>query len=755
MPGRPSLALLAGSGLVVWGAAACSPPDVPPVLGASVVEWVQGAPDPAPALEAEAVVDPGATSLTALLARAAPDTATARRTLEHLERAMGDWREASDPADLIDAAWRVDRALEALPTLEDWRPLIRAELLAKAGDTTGVRTALEQVDPESGFLERWGWRFGVEALEEAGDLARARSAAEAVALGDAQAAMATLAWFRSGELALAAGDTAAALERLGWALAAGPGNTSARSAALRLADLPRPPDRDQDLAIARALVTAGEWRKAADGLTTLLRDGEGPEVVQARIRLDLGRALFELRRFTPARETLAPLMGDAVPAEFAAPALYWTGRAALAAGNVSGAETAFLRLARRAPESPLAEQGLLLLINREGVMPPTPRSLELLEELFALEAPGAAGELAAIRIGTGKYLRGDYDQAAVTFTRFLEGSPRTLTRQQATYWSALVHERRGDREGARALLEQVHVLSPLTFYGVFAGERIGAPVLAEGIGPGPAPTAGMDRELANALIRLRVHRLVPTPGSFALELDRLNAHFLARGDEAYDFAEAMIHGGLAIHGIVLGRDLQRREGEWNLRLLRIVHPFPYRDEVIQESRRKGLDPFFVAGLIRQESMFDARISSPAGAVGLMQLMPATAQQVARSEGIRYSREGLEDPRTNIRLGTNFLATLVNRFDGRAEDALSAYNAGPTRIRQWRQRPEYGDRDVFMEHIPFAETRNYVKLVQQYARIYTALYGCGDFQPCLGDSYPEVLARSLTAGGAPTTTAVAR
>jgi soluble lytic murein transglycosylase len=754
MPGPRTLALLTGT-LVVWGAAGCSPPDVPPVLGATVVDWMQGTPAPAPALETEAALDPGPSSLAALLARAAPDTATARRTLEYLERAMADWRESSDPADLMDAAWRVDRALEALPTLEDWRPLLRAELLAKAGDTTAVRTALEQVDPESGFLERWGWRFRVDALEEAGDLARARSAAEAVALGDGQAGMAPRAWFRSGELALAAGDTAAALDRLGWALAAGPGNASARSAAVRLADLPRPPEREQELAIARALLAAGEWQKAADGLTALLGESDGSEVVQARIRLDLGRALFELRRFTPARETLAPLLGDAVPTELSAPALYWYGRAYLAAGDISGAETAFLRLARRAPESSLAEQGLLLLINREGVMPPTPRSLELLEELFALEAPGAGGELAAIRIGTGKYLRGDYDEATVTFTRFLERSPRTLTRQQAAYWSALSQERRGDRDGARLLMEQVYAENPLTFYGVFAGERIGAPVLAEGIGSGPAPTQGIERELANALIRLRVHRLVPTPGSFALELDRLNAHFLARGDEAYAFAEAMIQGGFALHGIVLGRDLQRREGEWNLRLLRIVHPFPYRDEVIQESRRKGLDPFFVAGLIRQESMFDARISSPAGAVGLMQLMPATARQVARSEGIVYSLEGLEDPRTNIRLGTNFLASLVNRFDGRAEDALSAYNAGPTRIRQWRQRPEYGDRDVFMEHIPFTETRNYVKLVQQYARIYSALYGCGDFQPCLGDSYPEVLARSLTAGGAPTTTAVAR
>ena len=106
------------------------------------------------------------------------------------------------------------------------------------------------------------------------------------------------------------------------------------------------------------------------------------------------------------------------------------------------------------------------------------------------------------------------------------------------------------------------------------------------------------------------------------------------------------------------------------------------------------------------------------------------------------------PATNVRLGTAYLASMVQRFDGRAEDALSAYNAGPGRIRQWRGRPEYRDTHVFLEHIPFRETRNYVKVVQQNTRIYTALYGCGDFDPCLGLSYRAAVARSSVAGGAP-------
>jgi hypothetical protein len=276
MPARPALVLLAGLGISVWGVAACAPPDVPPVLGATVEGEEWNPEGPGTTLEAGVSLDPGNSTLTTLLSRPAPDTATVRRTLEYMSGPWTTGGEPRTPRDLIEAAWRVDRAVEALPTLEDWRPLIRAELLAKAGDTTRVRLALEEVDRDSGYLERWGWRFEVEALEQAGDLARARDAAESVAQGDASPATVTFAWFRAGELALAAGDTAAALDPLGWALAAGPGNASARSAARRLADLPRPPDREQDLAIARALLAAGDWQAAADQLTALLRDGEGP-----------------------------------------------------------------------------------------------------------------------------------------------------------------------------------------------------------------------------------------------------------------------------------------------------------------------------------------------------------------------------------------------------------------------------------------------------------------------------------------------
>ncbi len=674
-----------------------------------------------------------------------PDSSEVEAALDALADALREWSAGNHRTGATEA----DLALASLPTLSDWRPLIRAELLAPTGDTAAVRGALDEIDPATGLRARWGWAFLVDAYEEVGDEAGARRVAEAAAgapwIGESEAS----AWFRAGRLALDSGDTIGAEAALTRSIrSAGEPDAEARRAAILLDELSDPEDRDDLLALGRLLVAAGAWERAYRRLFPLLGDSDLPRLAEAEIRLGLGRGLVELARMREAEAMLAPISGDATPDEWAGPALHWMGRAALARGETALAEERFLGVARRMPASALAEEGLLLHaehIRSRGGAAETRRAMEA---LLDVGVGSASGELAAVRFGSQMYLTGDYEAAAMTFERYLEGGRRTLTRQQAAYWAALAHERRGDGERARSLLAQVHEENPLSFYGTVAGDRIDAPVLPPGLQEGPERDPEVAGQLANAIIRLRVHQRVPTAGSFNHELERLQEHFFRWGSAVYDFSEALLETGFPLQSMVLGREIHAREGEWNLRLLRIVHPFPYRETIVREARARGLDPFFVAGLIRQESMFHPTIRSSAGAVGLMQLLPSTAQEVARAEGLRYTPASLEDPEINVRLGTAFLANMVRRFEGSAEDALSAYNAGPTRARQWQSRPEYRDTNVFIEHIPFAETRHYVKVVQQYARIYTALYGCGDFEPCEGLSYRAAVERSSTAGGAP-------
>jgi soluble lytic murein transglycosylase len=135
-------------------------------------------------------------------------------------------------------------------------------------------------------------------------------------------------------------------------------------------------------------------------------------------------------------------------------------------------------------------------------------------------------------------------------------------------------------------------------------------------------------------------------------------------------------------------------------------PLRFHEHLIEAARETGLDPWLIAAVARQESTFNAGARSPAGAVGVLQLLPATARLHSRNLGLG-SRPDLRDPALNIRLGAHELAWLIRRF-GAIEPALAAYNAGERRVRRWwRQWPEA---DVFAESIPIPETYNYVRRV---------------------------------------------
>jgi soluble lytic murein transglycosylase len=130
---------------------------------------------------------------------------------------------------------------------------------------------------------------------------------------------------------------------------------------------------------------------------------------------------------------------------------------------------------------------------------------------------------------------------------------------------------------------------------------------------------------------------------------------------------------------------------------------------------------FMAGLIRQESAFEANAMSHQGAVGLMQVMPTTASKLARQLRIRYARASLIDPGYNLKLGARYLADLIQIF-GTQEGALAAYNAGEDRVVQWTTGQNYLETAEFVESIPFTETREYVQIVIRNADVYRQLYG---------------------------------
>lgn len=161
----------------------------------------------------------------------------------------------------------------------------------------------------------------------------------------------------------------------------------------------------------------------------------------------------------------------------------------------------------------------------------------------------------------------------------------------------------------------------------------------------------------------------------------------------------------------------------NPAFLQLMYPLHYDSLQKENAQRYGLPQSLIAGLTWQESMYKADIRSPSGALGLMQLMPATAREIAPRAGLPgLSTSQLTDPKVNIRLGAYYLAQNLKHWNGDLLPTIASYNAGPNAVARWKQSFGQLPADLFVEKIPYDETRRYVKQVLTHSRVYEAVYG---------------------------------
>jgi soluble lytic murein transglycosylase len=154
---------------------------------------------------------------------------------------------------------------------------------------------------------------------------------------------------------------------------------------------------------------------------------------------------------------------------------------------------------------------------------------------------------------------------------------------------------------------------------------------------------------------------------------------------------------------------------------RLMFPLIDRDELVRDAASHDLDPSLVAGLIRQESGFNPRALSIANARGLMQVLPAVGEEISHVLAFPvWNAALLFDADANLQLGTAHLAAFVKQY-GTAPRVLAAYNAGGSRVNRWQSKGGADDQEMFVERIPFTETRDYVRIVQRNAEMYRALY----------------------------------
>jgi len=282
-----------------------------------------------------------------------------------------------------------------------------------------------------------------------------------------------------------------------------------------------------------------------------------------------------------------------------------------------------------------------------------------------------------------------------------------LTDPRWQYWRARVAELRGDAAAAGRFYREL-ALSP-TFFGFLAAARADRPYA---LCPIPAPAA------------TDASRALAQPGfARAFELHAIGWTTEARRE--WDAALAVADAPTRLAAVALADErgwydrapFALNAGD-DLRAYTLRFPLAHRQLILASAQQRGLSPAFVYGLIRSESAWVQDAKSHANAYGLMQLIPETARRMAKAEKrVMANPLALFDPALNVALGTRYLSGMLQRFDGAHWLAAAAYNAGPQRVDQWLALRGDLEPDLFVETIPFKETREYVARVLAFALIY--------------------------------------
>ena len=337
----------------------------------------------------------------------------------------------------------------------------------------------------------------------------------------------------------------------------------------------------------------------------------------------------------------------------------------------------------------------------------------------AMQFPNREAAAASLwRLGWLAWVKRDVTSAQKSWTRLAELGGAGAYRLPALYWTGRAREQVGTASAAE-LYNQILAEAPRSYYGMLAAGRLGR--TREGGVSGQIALPQEPREALtddSSLARVVLLRRINLIEEAASELEEAVQGAVSNPVRLYGMASVYIEAEryhMALR--IMRRHFQTLAATGDPSLPRafweMFYPYAWRDEMRDAAQRRGIDPYLVAAVVREESSYYPKATSPVGARGLMQLMPTTARLMSPGGD-------LEDPGFNIELGTRFLAGLMREFND-PRLALAAYNAGPNRVRQWLNTRRSDDMEAFVEQIPFDETRLYVKKVvlswDEYRRIY--------------------------------------
>lgn len=505
---------------------------------------------------------------------------------------------------------------------------------------------------------------------------------------------------------------------------------------------PRAMTADQRYEFIQALRAAGLHEDALEELDTFFGVNRGHEKTDGALFMK-AMSLYDVRKNSECVATVEELRRRFPRSKWAPSASIYAVKALRRSDNTPRVTSWCNRIYSDYPGHPKAYEALYNLGVYLGNVESEEQGLEVLRRLIREAPKHADADDAMWKIAWMERRRGRTLDAANTLEILLAEQPESGYRKAVLYWLARFRDETSN-SGAAELYQTLLEENPNDYYGHKAAEEL----LAKGVQPrrigngralgeidtldDPQRYQGSGAEAYQRACYLR--RL----GLFTFAADELAmvpaidknrslqfglASLYSRAGDTWDATDI-----LKTHFKEFMAAGSRDPGLVPMDFWHIVYPFNYRDTVrtaISEAGLAGtqIDEYLVAALIRMESRFLTTAISPVGAIGLMQLMPDTAEQIAAERGLaKPTREELFRPGTNIRYGTYFLANRVRDFGGDWFPAICSYNAGVNPVREWwNLQPPGQEQDEFIENIPYVATRLYIKQILGDYKNYEWIY----------------------------------
>ncbi|TSK08964.1 MAG: tetratricopeptide repeat protein [Geobacter sp.] len=501
------------------------------------------------------------------------------------------------------------------------------------------------------------------------------------------------------------GDTATAVTVLRTIYLSYPASPYADKAAAELQNLAATGIKTEPYSSAElykracTLYDLGRHLKAAEAFAAIQLNGECDDFIR-KVTFKKGQALYKARRYQQAQSTFAALSGYG-------DADLWFARTLDKEGKGEEAFQLYQKLSQDAKRGTVAQEAMLEAAYLKRFQRKWSEAASLFKQYLAA-APNQKNVNVLWEAAWCSYQSRDYADAAAQFRKLAE---RDDLRDKALYWLGRTLALTGDEKSAQVMFTALVAEYPLGYYTLICNQNQSAASLPQppqnlaDVLPMPS---GFEREKAlialglfeEAARELSLSKKGKNPAGIArlyLEMGNYNGAYHALGNE------------------------KPKRGD-NATVLGATFPLAFREEVAKHASAAAVPESLVYAVMRTESNYFPAALSPVGAVGLMQIMPATAESISKGDSNR-----LTTPALNIKLGARHLKDLLQLYGKNLTLTVAAYNAGSGNVKRWQK--AYGDlpQDEFVESIPFRETREYVKKVVTSMQMYQRLYRLPPYQ----------------------------